>query len=58
MMGRSETSDITKGYRALSCMSSAFLVTCARARTGESEFSSGHAKGLTCSHIVHTGIYT
>ena len=55
MTGSSETSDITKGSRELSCMLTAFLVTCARARTGEVSFSSGHARGLTCSQIVETG---
>ena len=32
VMGSSETSDVTKGSRALSCMFTAFLVTCARAK--------------------------
>ena len=52
MMGSSETSDITKGTRALSCTFAAFLVT------GDSQFSLGNAMGLTCSQIVETGIYT
>ena len=58
VMGNSGTSDVTKGSRALSCMFTAFLVTFARARTGEVKVSSGHARGLTCSQIVETAIYT
>ena len=58
VMGSSETSDITKGSRALSCTFAAFLVACARARAGDSQLSSGNARGLTCSQIVETGIYT
>ena len=46
MMGSSETSDITKGSRALSCMLAAFLVTCARARAGDGQLSSGNARGF------------
>ena len=56
MMGSSVTSDITKGYRALLCMFTAFLVACSRARSRGLQFSSGHARGLTCSRIVETGI--
>ena len=47
-----KTCDVTKGSRALSRTTAAFLVTRARARGWDSQFSSGHAGGLTCSQIV------
>ena len=47
-----ETSDVTKGSRALSRTTATFLVTRARARGWDSQFSSGHAGGLTCSQVV------
>ena len=40
------------GSRALSRTTSAFLVARARARGWDSQFSSGHARGLTCSQVV------
>ena len=51
-MGNLVTYNITKASRALPGMSTAFVVTCARAQSQGLQLSNGHAGGLTCSRIV------